>query len=144
MKTLRNIRIFNTTRAEYARVENIGLWILQLLVAGVFLMAGSAKLLGNPLMVEVFDNLGLGQWFRYLTGAIEFFSAGLLFVPRLAPIGALLLIGTMLGAIAVHLFVIGGSSLVPIVLLALNIVIFFGRSERLTATAGGRRVWLIS
>ena len=128
METLRNIRIFNTTRAEYAKAENIVLWILQILTAIAFLTAGLAKLCGNAKMIAFFANLGLGQWFRFVTGAIEFFSALMLIVPRSVPIGALLLIVTMLGAIAVHLFVIGGSPLVPIMLLAFNIVIFLGRS----------------
>jgi len=128
METLRNIRIFNTTGKEYAKAENIVLWILQILTAIVFLMAGSAKLFGNPRMIELFGNLGPGQWFRYVTGGIEVISAVMLLVPRLIPIGALLLVGTMLGAIATHLFIIGGSSLVPIVLLAFNVVIFLGRS----------------
>jgi len=131
MDTLRNIRIFNTTRAEYARAENAVLWILQILAAIVFLMAGSAKLFGNPMMVEVFSNLGLGQWFRYLTGGIEVISAIMLLVPQSIPIGALLPVGTMFGAVAAHLFVIGGSPLAPVILLGLNVVVFLGRSYRL-------------
>jgi putative oxidoreductase len=144
MDTLRNIKTFKTTRAEYARAENVGLWILQILIALVFLMAGSSKLFGNPMMIEVFDNLGLGQWFRYVTGAIEIFSAVTLLVPRLIPLGliplgALLLVGTMSGAIVAHLFVFGDSPLVPVVLLAFNIAVLLGRSERLTALVGARR-----
>jgi putative oxidoreductase len=139
MNTLRNIKIFNTTRAEYARAENGALWILQILVAAVFLMAGSSKLFGNTMMIEVFDNLGLGQWFRYVTGAIEIFSAVTLLVPRFIPLGALLLIGTMSGAIVAHLFVLGDSPLVPVILLAFNIAVLLGRSDRLTALVGARR-----
>ncbi|HEY0457867.1 MAG TPA: DoxX family protein [Pyrinomonadaceae bacterium] len=131
MDTLRNIKIINTTPAEYARAENVGLWILQILIAAVFLMTGSAKLFGNPMMIEVFGNLGLGQWFRYLTGAIEVFSAVIMLIPPVIPIGALLLIGTMCGAVWAHVFVIGGSPLVPVILLAFNIAVFLGRSRRL-------------
>ena len=94
-------------------------------------MTGSAKLFGNPMMIEVFGNLGLGQWFRYLTGAIEVFSAVIMLIPPVIPIGALLLIGTMCGAVWAHVFVIGGSPLVPVILLAFNIAVFLGRSRRL-------------
>jgi putative oxidoreductase len=139
MNTLKNIKIFNTPRAEYAGAKNVVLWVLQILVATVFLMAGSSKLFGNPMMIEVFDKLGFGQWFRYVTGAIEVFSAVTLLVPRLVPLGALLLVGTMSGAIVVHLFMLGGSPLVPVILLAFNIAVLFGRSERLTAWVGARR-----
>jgi uncharacterized membrane protein YphA (DoxX/SURF4 family) len=51
------------------RIINVGLWILQILAAGMFLMAGFGKLSGDPQMVGMFDVIGLGQWFRYLTGS---------------------------------------------------------------------------
>jgi putative oxidoreductase len=135
MNTLRNIRIFNTTRAEYTKAEKAILWSLQILTALVFLATGSAKLFGNPLMIEKFANLGFGQWFRYATGVIEFFSAVMLLVPQLVPIGAVLLVGTMIGAVCAHLFIIGGSPLVPAILLVFNIGIFLGRSKRSTTMA---------
>ncbi len=115
------------TLPKFAGGKNIALWILQILTAAVFLMAGFTKLSGDPLMVEAFANIGLGQWFRYLTGTIEIVSALMLLVPRLVPVGALLLICTMLGATATHLFVIGDSPLVPIILLAFNVAVFWLR-----------------
>src|SRR4051794_26468898 len=39
-------------------------WALRLLAAAAFLAAGVAKLVGVPMMVEVFDHIGIGQWFR--------------------------------------------------------------------------------
>jgi uncharacterized membrane protein YphA (DoxX/SURF4 family) len=94
------------------------MWALQILGAAMFLFAGSLKLIGVPLMVQEFDVIGLGQWFRYLTGTIEVVSAILLLIPSFAAYGAAALIVTMAGAILAHLFVIGGSPAVPIVLLA--------------------------
>lgn len=110
---------------------NIALWILQVLTSVAFLSAGFIKLSGNPLMVEEFGKIGLGQWFRYLTGAIEVASAVMLIVPQLIPIGALLLICTMFGAIVVHLFFIGGSPVMPSILLLFNLIIFLARSDRI-------------
>ena len=94
------------------------LWTLQILSAAMFLFAGGLKLAGVPLMVQEFGVIGLGQWFRYFTGTIEVVSAVLLLMPSLAAYGAAALFVTMIGAIVTHLFIIGGSPLIPIVLLA--------------------------
>ena len=45
---------------------NIVLWILQILAAATFFLAGGSKLSGVTPMVEMFDKIGLGQWFRSL------------------------------------------------------------------------------
>ena len=83
----------------------------------MFLLAGSSKLLSAPAMVGLFDAIGIGQWFRYLTGLIEVGSALALLVPSIAVFGALALVATMVGAIATHLFIVGGSPAVPAILL---------------------------
>ena len=57
----------------------------------MFVMAGGSKLAGAPTMVQLFDAIGLGQWFRYVTGTIEIGSAILLLIPSLASVGGLLL-----------------------------------------------------
>ena len=88
------------------RAGLIALWSVQIALAGMFLLAGGSKLLGVPAMVGLFDAIGIGQWFRYLTGLIEVASALALFVPSIAVFGALALVATMVGAIAPHLFVV--------------------------------------
>ena len=75
----------------------------------MFLFAGGSKLAGQQAMVDTFGQIGLGQWFRYLTGIIEVGSAVLLLVPSLAFFGAAALVVTMIGAVITHLFVVGGS-----------------------------------
>ena len=60
---------------------------------------------------------GSGQWFRYATGLIEVGSALALLTPRFAVFGALAHVATMIGALATHLFIIGGSPVVPAILL---------------------------
>ena len=112
------------------RIANVGLWILQIAAAGMFLMAGFSKLSGDPQMVELFDAIGLGQWFRYVTGSVEVLGAVLLLIPRTSGLGALLLVGTMLGAIATHLFIIGGSPVPALVLLIVTGIIAWGRRQR--------------
>ena len=112
-------------------MATIALWIAQIGAAGMFLMAGGLKLAGAPAMVQLFDAIGIGQWFRYLTGTIEVVSAILLLVPSLAFFGALALIPTMIGAILTHLFIVGGSPAIPIVLLATTAVIAWARRNTL-------------
>jgi putative oxidoreductase len=112
------------------KMINVGLWILQIGTAGMFLMVGFFKLSGDPQMVELFDAIGLGQWFRYLTGSLEVLGAVLLLVPRLSGLGGLLLVGVMLGAVATHLFVVGGSPLAAIILLIVTGIIAWGRRRR--------------
>jgi putative oxidoreductase len=75
-----------------------------------FLGAGGAKLAGVEMMVATFDQVGLGQGFRYLTGAIEIAGAVLLWLPRKQVIGAAVLGGTMVGAVLTHWLIIGPSA----------------------------------
>src|ERR1700732_5505790 len=76
--------------------RRIGAWALQGIIAAAFLAAGAAKLAGVPYMVELFGQIGLGQWFRVLTGVVEVTGAVALLVPGLGSIGALWL-GAPLG-----------------------------------------------
>ena len=110
-----------------SKALNVGLWILQILGAAMFLMAGFGKLSGAEMHVKTFEAIGFGQWFRYVTGAIEVGAAVMLLIPRLSGIGAILLVCTMLGAIATHLFVIGGSVAMPVALLVVMALVAYGR-----------------
>jgi putative oxidoreductase len=92
-------------------------WVLQGLAAAAFLAAGGSKLAAAPAMVEMFAKLGAGQWFRYLTGALEVIGAVGLLVPRAAFYGAVLLAIVMVGAIVTHLAILGGSPVPALVLL---------------------------
>jgi putative oxidoreductase len=112
------------------KIMNVGLWILQIGAAGMFLMVGFFKLSGDPRMVGLFDAIGVGQWFRYVTGSLEVLGAVLLLIPRLSGLGALLLVGAMLGAVATHLFVVDGSALGATILLSVTGVIAWGRRKR--------------
>ena len=120
----------SSTTAHSSTTTRIGtafLWTLQVATAAMFLFAGGLKLAGVPLMVQEFGIIGLGQWFRYFTGGLEVISAVLLLAPSLAFVGALGLATTMVGAILAHLYVIGGSPAVPIVLLASTTLIAWVR-----------------
>ena len=121
------------------KIINVALWILQIGAAGMFLMVGFFKLSGDPRMVGLFDAIGVGQWFRYVTGSLEVLGAVLLLVPRLSGLGALLLVGVMLGAVPTHLFVVGGSPLSAIILLIVTGVTAWGRRQRTINVLAGLR-----
>jgi putative oxidoreductase len=122
-----------------SRTGLIALWGLQVGLAALFLLAGGSKLAGAPAMVALFEAIGIGQWFRYVTGLIEVMSAVTLLVPALAPYGALLLASTMVGAIATHLFIVGGSPALPGALLLGLLVVVWARRDRLSGVLSNVR-----
>ncbi len=99
-----------------SRTQHRITWAVRILLALAFGAAGSAKLAGVPMMVQVFEAIGFGQWFRYLTGAIEIAGVLMLLLPATAFFGALLLTLTMAGAVATPLVLIGGSAVPALVL----------------------------
>jgi putative oxidoreductase len=109
----------------------IALWVVQIGLAGMFLLAGGSKLLGAPAMVALFNAIGIGQWFRYVTGLIEVGSALALLVPSIAVFGALALVPTMIGAVATELFIVGDSTVPPAVLLLGAIGVVWARRDQL-------------
>jgi len=117
--------------------KNVAVWVLQIAVAAVFLVAALPKLAGVPVMVQMFGALGLGQWFRYFTAAVEIGGATLLFVPALAGIGAVVLATVMVGAILAHTLVLGGSAVPAIVLLAATITIAWFRIQQAPSRVPG-------
>ncbi|MFB9832905.1 DoxX family protein [Actinoallomurus acaciae] len=83
------------------------LWAVQILLAAFLLIASAApKFAGQRDAVETFDQIGWGQWFRYLTGTCEASGAIGLLIPRLATPAAIGLIGLMIGAVLTQLLVL--------------------------------------
>jgi putative oxidoreductase len=66
------------------------------------------KLLGSGTQPEMFDAIGLGQWFRYFVGVLELTGSIGLLIPALAGLAAVGLAGVMVGATLTNLFVIHG------------------------------------
>lgn len=113
-------------------------WGVRILLALAFGAAGAAKLAGVPQMVQVFDAIGFGQWFRYVTGLVEVGGAVLLLVPATGFLGGLLLAATMVCAVATHLVLIGGNPAPAVVLALLSGFVAWRLrpvSRRATATA---------
>jgi putative oxidoreductase len=115
--------------------RRIGTWVLQGIVATAFFAAGAAKLVGAAYMVQLFEQIGLGQWFRYVTGVVEVVGALALIAPGLAWFGGLWLGGTMFFAVLTHVFVLHTSPVPAIVLGVLNALIVYLRRDELASFA---------
>src|SRR5437899_3210412 len=99
-----SLSLIHASPVRRGRAALIALWSLQVALAGMFLLAGGSKLFGAQAMVALFNAVGIGQWFRYVTGLIEVGSAVALLVPALAVFGASALVPTMVGAVLTELF----------------------------------------
>jgi putative oxidoreductase len=121
----------NGTNRQRGRAAVIALWVTQVALALMFLGAGGSKLAGVPVMVSLFGQIGVGQWFRYVTGAIELTAGIALLIPSAAIFGAMLLIPTMIGAIVVNVFVVPASPVAPLALLLLAATVAWARREQL-------------
>jgi putative oxidoreductase len=117
-------------------LKKYGLLALKILAGLAFGAAGLAKLFGVEMMVGTFDAIGVGQWFRYLTGAIEVASAILLFVPGKQAYGAGLLVCTMIGAVLAHLFILGPSAMPAAVLGVVSAIILYAHRHQLPVGGG--------
>lgn len=122
--------------ARTSKSLNVAAWIVSVPLAAMLLMAGISKLRGVPMMVGLFDAIGVGQWFRYLTGGLEVGGALLLFVPRLSGVAATILAGVMAGAVMTHVLIVGGSFALPLALLVAAAFIAYVRRDRTLALLG--------
>jgi len=112
---------------------NIALWIVQVLLAGLFLFAGGMKLV-TPIE-EMTKEIAMPGWFLRFIGVAELLGGlglvlpGLLRIrPLLTPLAAVGLTVIMAGAVAVTLASLGvGPALVPLVVGLLLAFVAYGR-----------------
>ncbi|HWO69009.1 MAG TPA: DoxX family protein [Umezawaea sp.] len=82
-----------------SRAVSITFVVLRVLVALMFVVASAGpKFFGEAYAVEIFTEIGAGQWFRYLIGFFELAGGIGLLVPRLVALAAIGLVGLMIGA----------------------------------------------
>ena len=113
-------------------MTNIIAWILAIVLAFVFVLAGGVKLIGASGMVAEFAQIGIGQWFRFLTGFLEVSGAIGLLVPRLRFWAALQIAAVMVGATGVNIWVLHVPSLAGLtaILMALALVLAWLRRPK--------------
>jgi uncharacterized membrane protein YphA (DoxX/SURF4 family) len=109
------------------RAGTVTLWAGQALLAAVFAGAGLTKLAGDPAMVQMFTDVGAGQWLRILVGVCEVAGAVGVLVPRLAVAAASGLALLMVGATVTNLAVLQASPVPSAALLVLAVLVAWGR-----------------
>ena len=82
-------------------------WIIRIVPALIMLQTLFFKFSAAPESVAIFSKLGMEPYGRIGIGIIELIAAVLILIPNKSKFGALLGFGTMAGAIASHLFVLG-------------------------------------
>jgi putative oxidoreductase len=87
--------------------QNVVGWGCQLMVAGILLQTLFFKFTGAEESVYIFTKVGAEPWGRIASGFVELIAAILLLTPALVPLGAILTLGVMAGAILSHLTILG-------------------------------------
>jgi putative oxidoreductase len=95
-----------------SRSKTIALWILRVL------------------MVDEFNTIGLGQWFRYFTGALELAGGIAILVPSVSVFAAIVLLAVDVGAFVTQIAVLHGDWIHTVVIGAiLGAVIYLQRDR---------------
>ena len=120
------------TSSERVPTFDVTGWALRIGIAAVFIWVGVSKLQSDPLWVKMFNRIGFGDWFRYLTGALQI-AGGLLFlIPQTVYAGAVLAGITMLGAVIAHFTLLGtgiGGAIIPLALLIFVVAVAMRRPD---------------
>jgi hypothetical protein len=83
------------------------LWIIKLTAVIILLQTLYFKFTAAEESVYIFQTLGIEPFGRIGSGVVELIASILILIPRTTLLGALLGLGTMLGAIFSHIFVLG-------------------------------------
>jgi len=110
---------------------SITAWVLQILLAVSIAPGGLLKLIGDPAMVDLFTDIGAGQWMRYLVGICEILGGIGLLIPRVRALAAVGLFLLLLGATIINLFVISESVVLSGILAIVALVIVYLRRTEL-------------
>ena len=109
------------------RLKSIAVWVLQFLLAALFAIQGIVKLTGSQAWISRFRRWGYPDRFYFAVGLAELVGSILLLVPRLAKVGALLLIVVMAGATATHFLHREPQAIITLVVLALLCLVLYLR-----------------
>jgi putative oxidoreductase len=97
--------------------------VLKIFLCLTFLLIGVFKLSGTAQTIQLFEAIGWGQWFRYLTGILDIIGAVLLFLPRWTFYGALILVCTIGSATLFCLISLHNNPAVPLTLTLLAVLL---------------------
>ena len=125
--------IARTAPARSGRFANVATWIVQAIVGVQFIFGGGLKLAGSPVMVDLFTDVGAGQWLRYAVGALEVAGGVGLLIRPLCGLAAAGLAVVMVGAVVTNVAIISENPTVPAVYLVLLALIAWRRRDRTAA-----------
>ena len=113
-----------------ARIANVGLWTLQVLLAAVYGFSAFGKLTAEAQNVAGFEAMGMGTTGMYIIGALELAGAIAMFVPRLTGLAATCFVALMIGAVIITLAIGGGAlAAIPATVGVLAAVVAWGRRD---------------
>ena len=87
--------------------NSIFIWIIKLIAVIILVQTLFFKFTAAEESVYIFTKLGIEPFGRIGSGVVELIASILILIPRTTLLGALLAIGTMMGALVSHLFVLG-------------------------------------
>ena len=120
-----------------AKTKNIVAWLLSVLVGGYLIIKGIPKIMPSPGMVRFFVDWGYNETFLRMLGIAEVAGGLLLFIPRMAFYGGVLLSGILVGASYTVISSGKGGPLEPILFLVLSLgVSYFRFGQRLGSSKG--------
>ncbi len=90
--------------------KNLG-WVLTAVLTFLVGVSGVSKVIGTEEMVKTFEFLKLTPYMKFI-GLSEILGLGLLIYPRTSIYGAVLLSSLMSGAVALHMSLMGGASVI--------------------------------
>jgi uncharacterized membrane protein YphA (DoxX/SURF4 family) len=85
----------------------IFIWIVKLTAVAILVQTLFFKFAGAEESIYIFQTLGVEPLGRIGSGIVELFASILILIPRTTLLGALLALGTMVGAVFSHIFVLG-------------------------------------
>ena len=88
-------------------IKTFLLWGARIIAAIILFQTLFFKFSGSAESVYIFTTVGMEPWGRIGVGVMELIASILLIVPIVSWLGALIAIGLMLGAIGMHLTILG-------------------------------------
>lgn len=83
------------------------IWVARIVAAGIMLQTLYFKFTGAPESIYIFTTVGMEPWGRVGVGVMELIASLLILLPATSWIGAGLALGLMLGAMGMHLTILG-------------------------------------
>ena len=88
-------------------LKNLLYWVARIVAAFILVQTLFFKFTGASESVYIFTTIGIEPWGRIGVGVMELIAAGMLLINRTAWLGAGLALGLMMGAIGMHLTLLG-------------------------------------